>query len=190
MIELIIIIVVVGILVAMVLPRLERDNLREAAEQVARHIRYTQHLAMIEDVYDNSSANWHRAMWRISFRSNNCYVVSSNRDLNTNYDRSESAVDPLTDKYLYSDVSCSQQSTDNGDVFLADKYAIDNIALSSSCGGNRFIAFDNMGRPHATLGNPVDLITSKCRITLSASTRSAVIEIHPQTGYTSITSIN
>jgi prepilin-type N-terminal cleavage/methylation domain-containing protein len=190
LIELIIIIVVVGILSAAVLPRMERDNLREAAEQVARHIRYTQHLAMVDDVYDNNVPNWHKAMWRISFRNNNCYVVSSNTDLDMNYDRNESAVDPLTGMLLYSDNTCTQLSTDNKDVFLEDRYGIDAITLSPSCGANRLVAFDILGRPHATLGNAVDFITSKCTIKLSSGPRNAYIEIQPQTGYTSIETIN
>ena len=40
MFELIIVIVVAGILAAVLIPRLERDNLRMAASQVIRHIQY------------------------------------------------------------------------------------------------------------------------------------------------------
>ncbi|WP_300367295.1 prepilin-type N-terminal cleavage/methylation domain-containing protein, partial [Hydrogenimonas sp.] len=46
MLELIIVIVVVGILSAIMIPRFSDDKLREAADQIMSHIRYTQHLAM------------------------------------------------------------------------------------------------------------------------------------------------
>ncbi|MBN2895607.1 MAG: type II secretion system protein [Campylobacterales bacterium] len=51
MIELVFVIVVIGILSAVLIPRMERDSLREAALQVASHIRYTQHLAIVDDKY-------------------------------------------------------------------------------------------------------------------------------------------
>ena len=190
MIELIIVIVVAGILAAVMIPRMERDNLRMAANQVVRHIQYTQHLAMVDDVYNAAEPQWYKALWRISFRTNNCYIVTSNIDLNTNYDRNESAEDPLTRSLLYSNTSCTQNSLDNSDMFLNSRYGIDNIVLSSSCGSNQFIAFDHMGRPHKSLGSALDLITTVCQITLHAGSRQSSIAIYPETGYTKITAIN
>ena len=190
MVEMIIVIVVAGILAAVMIPRLERDNLRTATNQVVRHIRYTQHLAMVDDVYDDSNATWHKAMWRISFRSNNCYVVSSNTDHNTNYDRNESATDPMTKTLLYSDNDCIQESSDNSDMFLSSKYGIDSIEFNSTCGNNRFIAFDYLGRPHKTLSSAGDLVTAECKITMHSGSRKGVISILPETGYVKALSIN
>lgn len=190
MFELIIVIIVAGILAITTIPRLEKDNLKIAVEQVARHIRYTQHLAMVDDMYDDSNATWYKAMWRISFRSNNCYVVSSNTDLDMNYDREESATDPLTKTLLYSNNDCLQESSDNSDMFLFHKYAIDNIEFTGSCGNNRFIAFDYLGRPHKTLSNVNDLVTSECKITMHSGSRKGVISILPETGYAKVVSID
>ncbi|MCJ7766547.1 MAG: type II secretion system GspH family protein [Thiovulaceae bacterium] len=190
MVELIVVIVVGGILSIIVLPRLERDNLQIATNQVIRHIQYTQHLAMIDDLYDDSNATWHKAMWRISFRSNNCYVVSSNTDHNSNYDRTESATDPLTKTLLYSNTDCLQESSDNSDMFLSDKYAIDSIEFNSACGNNRFIAFDYLGRPHRTLGTANDLMIGECKITLHSGSRDGVISISQETGYVKVASID
>ena len=187
--ELIIVISVAGIIVVSAIPRLEKDNLGAAVEQVARHIRYTQHLAMVDDIYDSTEPLWYKAMWRISFRSKNCYVVSSNTDFDMNYDRDESAVDPLTQTLLYSNNDCIQDSSDNSDMFLYEQYRIDNIAFSTACGGNRFIAFDILGRPHKTLTESNDLLVSECRITLHSGSRSGVISILPETGYVRIVSM-
>ncbi len=186
MLELVIVIVVAGILSAVMLPRFERDNLREATGQVVRHIQYTQHLAMVDDVYDDSNATWYKAMWRISFRSHNCYVVSSNTDHNANYDRNESATDPLTNTLLYSNTDCVQESSDSSNMFLQEKYGIDSITFNSACGDNRFIAFDYLGRPHKTLGSSSDLVTSPCKITLHSGAKEAVISITQQTGYVKV----
>ena len=51
MLELVFVIVVSGILAATFIPRFDRDNLQEAADQVISHIRYTQHLAMVDDKF-------------------------------------------------------------------------------------------------------------------------------------------
>lgn len=181
--EVIIVIVVAGILAVMMAPRLQRDLLREAVNQVTRHMRYTQHMAMVDDVYQADQPKWYKAMWRISFRSKNCYVVSSNIDLDTNYDREESVMDPLTKTLLYSNVKCIPEETDSTTMFLADEYDIDQILFSSSCGDNRFIAFDHLGRPHKTLTEPNDYVTHKCEITLLSGSRKGVITVLPETGY-------
>ncbi|MCF6310454.1 MAG: type II secretion system GspH family protein, partial [Sulfurimonas sp.] len=52
MLELVMVIVVIGILAAVMLPRVASDRLAEAATQVISHIRYTQHLAMVDDQFD------------------------------------------------------------------------------------------------------------------------------------------
>jgi len=49
MLELVFVIVVIGILAAVTIPRFERDNAGEAAYQIARHIRLAQHHALIYD---------------------------------------------------------------------------------------------------------------------------------------------
>jgi type II secretory pathway pseudopilin PulG len=186
MLELIIVIVVAGILAASVMPRLERNRLHTAVQQVARHLRYTQHLAMVDDMYDAANPIWYKAMWRISFRNHNCYVVSSNTDFGPNYDRNESATDPLTKTLLYSDTECEQESSDNSDMFLSDKYGIDNIELNSACGNNRFIAFDHL---HKTLSSVNHLVTSECKITLHSGERKGIISILPETGYVKVVSV-
>ena len=190
LIELVVVIIVVGILTISTIPRLERDNLREGIEQIARHIRYTQHMAMVNDVYDARKALWYKAMWRISFRSKNCYVVSSNTDFDMNYDRSESALDPLGKNLLYSNTKCIQEASDNSNMFLSDQYQIDSIEFNSACGDNRFIAFDYLGRPHKTLTKVNDLLSSKCTMTFSSGSRTGVIEILPQTGYVKVISLD
>ena len=50
-IELIFVIIAVGILAAMIIPRLEINGAREAATQMLTHIRYAQHLAMQDDIF-------------------------------------------------------------------------------------------------------------------------------------------
>ncbi len=83
MLELVFVIVVVGILSAMIAPNFQRNSIREAADQVISHIRYTQHLAMMDDKYDPSDSRWFKHRWQIRFvkdinnGTTNCNGVSN-----------------------------------------------------------------------------------------------------------------
>lgn len=183
MIETIIVMVLVGILTASIYPQLQSDPLRNAIVQVTRHITYTQHMAMVDDVYDAGKPLWFKAMWRISFRTKNCYVVSSNTDMDMNYDRKESAMDPLNKVLLYSNSKCKQEATDSNVMFLSEAYGIKEIVFSKGCGNNRFIAFDILGRPHRTLTRVDDYVKSNCEITFKTEKRKAIVTIRPETGF-------
>ena len=58
MIELVFVIVVIGIITAVMLPRIDRDNVYEAAQQLISHIKYTQHLAMMDNKFDDTDDEW------------------------------------------------------------------------------------------------------------------------------------
>lgn len=49
MIELVFVIVVLGILSALAMPRIDRDLRQEAKDNILSSIRYTQHLALIDE---------------------------------------------------------------------------------------------------------------------------------------------
>jgi len=185
LIELVIVLIIVGILASIMIPRLERDPFRVAILQVVQHIRFTQHLAMNDDVYDAKKVNWYRAIWRISFRSKNCYLVSSNTDLDKNYDKNESAIDALTQTRLYSNTKCIYENGDASVMYLNDMYNVDSIIFSGSCGDNRFIAFSHLGTPLKTLIKPNDKIVSPCNITFNSGAKEGVISIEPETGFVS-----
>ncbi len=82
MLELVFVIVVAGILTAAIVPRFDRNNLQEAADQLISHIRYTQHLAMVDDKFlaDRNLSRfssllkskkellyWYKGRWQIYF---------------------------------------------------------------------------------------------------------------------------
>ena len=166
MIELIIVIVVVGILAAVMMPRLERDPAREAAEQVAKDIRYTQHLAMVDDVYDATGA-WFTKRWSIDLCSPQ-YSIRRGDDTAT-------AVDPLSKEPM---------DGDQTDAFNLDKrFGISDAPISDS--DNCTITFDNLGRPHSTddgiLDGVVDnLLTNDITVEIGTYT----ITVTKETGYT------
>lgn len=165
LLELVFVVVVIGILAAVILPSTTSNVAREAATKLVSNIRYTQHLAMIDDKYDSSNANWYRNRWQIVFNANKYSIVSENN--------STFAIDPLTQANL------------NG-IELEGV----TVALTGGCNGATRISFDNMGR--AMVGDLSDdtsayiagqLMTATCVITITDGTNTSVINVEPETGY-------
>jgi len=156
MIELVFVVVVIGILSAVMIPKMDRDSLSEAAIQLASHIRYTQHLAMVDDKYVpapdmSSQANstsrtkearyWYLGRWQVKFstaNSSQSYIIMSDSTI-SNYDGnpnaslsnySEVAIDPQNrNRYL---IGTAISSFDSG----SDKHINDNLNLKKSYGIN------------------------------------------------------
>lgn len=197
MIELIFVIVVIGILAAVIMPRTGSNKLHEAATQVLSHIRYTQHLAMVDDKFDPNDTNynpngcgtlhpgkWYLSLWRIRLHSlNNLseYSVFSDKNRCGSIDITgiiEPAIDPLSREMIYN-------------VDLTKLYGITSI--TSTCDdGNLDIFFDNLGRPYvnsvSTGVTPPysNLLTQDCNLTMSSTEGNVVITVHPETGYACI----
>ena len=202
MIELIFIIVVVGILAAVAIPRIDRDNLIELVDQVTTHIRYTQQLAMMDNVYDGSDEHWYRGYWRIQFSDSadggDGWKYSVYKDLpgysgNLNSER-EVARDPQNEqRFLTSGASGFSANTDskkmNKKLNLKNTYDIQKIDFDKNCGGQA-IAFDSKGRPHGAPQNAKNpyhkVLHTPCIITFTDSgDRSIQIAVQPETGFIS-----
>ena len=203
MIELIMVIIVLGILAAMALPRLGRDHRQEAADNVLSAIRYTQHLALTDNKENPAFANWQRALWQIRFENIGnrwIYWVGANNNRGNNINQNEAAIDPATGKLLYS-INNIMDNDESPRIFLTDNYGINGIVFTNNCqntgpnapnvaANNRSIAFDYVGRPHrgVTIGGSNDdrtVVTSgDCLITFTLQTgESFQIQIMRETGY-------
>jgi len=89
LIELVFVIVVVAILSVSLLPSLKKDSLREAATQVISHIRYVQHLALVDDKFNSNDDTWYRKRWELVFSTANSslsYFIFSDSQSNGNPD--------------------------------------------------------------------------------------------------------
>lgn len=158
MLELVFVIIILGILAALTLPRIERDVRQEAADNLLSAIRYTQHLALIDDKHSYKDPNWQRTLWLIRFAKFGnewTYTIGSDIDKGGNIDNNinnrEAAVDPLTGKYFYTN-DATQDDNESPRIFLTKKYGITNVTFNGCKGSQqtqaRHIAFDNKGRPH------------------------------------------
>lgn len=200
MLELVFVIVIVGILSYFVSSSFQRNPLREAADQIVSHIRYTQHLAMMDDKFDPTDATWFRERWQIRFRlllGEFGYVVFSdrNQDRNSNANNpQEIAVNPLSKELLNGFLNFAQGN-------LTKAYGITNVLTSCLVADGTLvtanrgaISFDSFGRPYNGVSNATSpfeyLLMQDCNITLVNSDGNVTITVTKETGYTYISAQN
>ena len=173
MIELVLVIIVIGILAALAIPRMERDIRQEAKDNLLSAIRYTQHLALVDDKTDPFDPAWQSKLWNISF-SNSDYNITSNGTV---------AIDPANGKLM--------SSGGSPNVDLGKKYGINAIVFSGGCDSGKQIAFDHLGRPFKALtatNNYAAYMDSNCTIGITFSQSGItplVLTITTETGYVS-----
>ena len=192
MLELVFVIVVLGILAALALPRMDRDLRQEAADNILSAIRYTQHLALNDDKTNPFNPNWQQELWTIRFQNDGSfYTISSNADHGANVDFSEAAIDPANGKRIYSSDSIID-SNESPNIFLGKKYGVNSVAFKvGGAGDTNHIAFDNLGRPFKSgIYSLVDLyagyMTADCNITIKfvdSDINDLIITIEKETGY-------
>jgi len=210
--ELIFVIAVIGIISAAIIPSFQGNKLRQATDQLVSHIRYTKHLAMIDNKFSTTDANWFLGRWQIRFSqangSESYFVMSdtsiSSYDANPNapigFAYSEVAQDPLnSEQYLigteYSSFDGDSREHINPKLDLLTEYGVSSISISGGSTGSssRRVIFDNLGRPYrgdtklsnsGRISSLADKIaTTQITITLSDGINSEVIAIEPETGY-------
>jgi len=187
LLELIFVIVVVGILAAVIIPNTRTNPLQEAAVQLVSHIRYTQHLAMMDDKFDANEPMWYRQRWQLVFSTaggTESYYIFSDSPSNTGaYDGNPGANNTYTDvevarnpakkdKYL---IGVAFSSFDNSatqklskELDIGSKYSIGDITVNGGGTGSNAnrILFDHLGRPYrgntsSTSGAPLNTSVDK-----------------------------
>lgn len=203
MIEFVFVILVVGTIAAVIIPRTESTRLQEAAIQLISHIRYTQHLALVDDKYDSTDPIWYKRRWQLifgksAFTDNEVsYTIFSDRlaTASGNPDLSEIAVNPMDPTrrltgghsgtiHVYDDALSVTK-----EMNLGLTYGIQSYKLSGGCANAR-LSFDYLGRPItgnlSSMNAPYQegrLITQRCNITLTSEEGSITIAVEPETGY-------
>lgn len=212
MIELVIVIVVIGIIAMVTIPKYDQNRVLIAAQQIASHIRYAQHLAMIDNKTNlNLKAGlngdqWWRERWTIAFTQNTNgakwgYSVYSDLSRNGSLNSpNEVAPDPQNPNRLLtaSNMVAIPANRLNNKLNIGRTYGIKNVTFSGGCAqnDNQAISFDEKGRPFlnaSTTGaraNPsTGRIATRCEINIgdgdtnATSTNVAKICIEAETGY-------
>lgn len=204
MIELVFVIVVIGILAAVALPRIDRDIRQEAGDNILSAIRYTQHLALHDDKTNPFDSNWQQKFWMIRFtvsatNTSSFYTISSDSDKSGSVNKIEAAIDPFNGKYIYntSGATVGIDGDESPNIFIGKKYGIDSLTVNGGC-SVQHIAFDHLGRPHTGLkttsggtlaaNDYATYMNSDCNLTFGFADSSTplVITIEKETGHTFI----
>ena len=201
MMELVFVIVVLGTLATLVMPRLDRDIRQEAADNILSAIRYTQHLALNDDKHAFNDPNWHRKLWTIRFsNADYTYTVFSDTSQAGGINTNEIARDPANGKRM-DGTDANIGANDSPNVFLGDKYDINAIRLTANTcttpnnSVSLSISFDILGRPHrGSVGtaNTNDLRTyvqADCSfefVSPAFTGNPIIIDIQRETGYATI----
>ena len=201
MIELVFAIVVIGILASLAMPRIDRDLMNEAGTNILADIRYTQHLALMDNKHEFDEPKWQRKWWKIGFEhcsDNNASwfeTVSTDLNMKGNINTGEEALDPANNLPMDIAGSCTEPGV-NKRMLLTKNYGILNITQSNNCGNNMYIGFDYLGRPHSGYLNSdqpnyASYLSQDCNITFTMSTDTDgdgasdtfTIRITAETGY-------
>ncbi len=210
MIELIMVIVVLGILAAIAMPRLDRDVRQEVAGQLLTDIRFTQHMALMDNVVNPENASWQSAFWTIGFQEcgtndNVFYYIGSDKDYGGSLGTDEMAIDASNGKKMITRAynPClgpdSVASDTSRRTFISKKgiSVVDFTNCNPQTGAagtdnGRYIGFDNLGRPHkghlgSTSPDFSTTMQGECKIAFKFVTGSGIsdieIIIEPESGH-------
>ena len=195
MLELVMVIVVIGIIAALAIPRFERDRVQEAADNILSAIRYTQHLALLDDKTDPADSQWQKKLWKISFTNsgtNSYYTISYDEDKDGHVDKAECTIDPANGKYMYHLNTNPVQADESENVLIGKRYGVKRITTAGGCSAVKHIGFDRLGRPHVSLGSADNIYSSymrdDCNITFEIAgvpdeEANMTITIMAETGY-------
>ncbi len=199
MLELVFVIVVLGILASLALPRMDRDLRQEAKDNILAAIRYTQHLALNDNKTDPADDDWQEKLWKITFTASadnlaNFYTVSSDLNKNGLVSKDETAIDPANGKYMYNTTGATVgiDADESPNIFIGKTYGVNSITFSDACDDAKHIAFDHLGRPHTDIGdadNDYDeYMDADCEIEFGfadASINPLTVTIRTETGHVS-----
>jgi len=176
MIELVMAIVVLGILAAVAIPKLDNDIRVGARDNIYSALQYTRQLALVDNKTNPTDDEWQQELWAIRFSSDGdggfTYSIFSNSDHGLNVDLEESAIDPANGKYLFARAGRSTPEDDESpSVFLGQEFGINEVDFVGGCRGTQTLAFDHLGRPHVGgIFTKQDLysqvMTTDCTITI------------------------
>ena len=204
MIELVFVIVVVGILAALALPRLDRDIKQEAMDTILSNIRYTQHLALMDNKHKFDNSSWQQRYWKIMFGTctgtDRFFMVGSDDNMDSNglFTQGEAAIDPTSGKPMFwtNAVDCSSGGSNavSSQIFITKKFGINNFNFTGGCSAVQHIGFDNLGRPHVGFGTSAtpdqsSYMNADCNITfnfIDTSITPFSIIIYKETGFAQI----
>jgi type II secretory pathway pseudopilin PulG len=201
LIESMFIIVIISILFSLAIPYFKQDKKQEAAMHILSYIRYTQYLALIDNMHEHNSTTWQRKFWKIMFakckNGDAFFRIGSDTNMRSTstFKKIEAAIDTSNGKPLYmsNNAKCTNTSV-SSHIFIGKNFGVrvHPGRARSGCARKKHIGFDHLGRPHVSfstskLPNYASYMKKACIFTFTMPDDSNFsISILPQTGYAQI----
>ena len=175
LIELVFVIIIIGIIAVFTSSRFSRDGISIATDQILNHIRYTQSLALNQDMLvplpqlssetninaaNKDSRQWFKKWWQFYISGNGeSYAVFSDSatSSNTNYEFDASpyfpdiiAKDPSTGLYIYGGWSGNSAPDESEKMPAVNVSREFSVSLRMTGCSGQHILFDRLGRPNCS----------------------------------------
>lgn len=173
LVEIIFVIFVLGILLSVAISHFnDTDSLIEDIDDIYSKLRYTEHLALVNQVCRPDDQFWYKKRWTIKFKQyHDGIYYTIYRDLNNNNQIDDNEIVVLNgEKLTYPNTY---------------KTTIYDVSASGGC-QSPVLSFDYLGRPYSKTNpnNPADgLLTQDCKLTFHTSDGVETINIIKTTGY-------
>lgn len=177
----------------MIIPKSQISKLNLARDKIILYLNYTRYIAHIDNKFDINDQEWQKKRWTLKFLNCNktigglYYLVYSDTNGGTaHYEKTDTLIDPLNNKYLYSN-GCREDTLNDKSkhTLLTKEYGIQRIDVScntTSTIGQISFAYD--GKIYSQLGTNIKEITKQCQIQLfDEHNNFTKIGIEPKTGY-------
>ncbi|MGM0519655.1 MAG: type II secretion system protein, partial [Campylobacterota bacterium] len=161
--ELLIVIVLLSILYNTFIPKKNDSKLFELKNNIVLQLKFLRYKALTESFNSKYENSWFKKLWTIKFQR--CrksvggvyYAIYSDKNSKGHINRAETLKDPLTNKYIYANNYCTENSKDSKYTLLSKNFNIKDVEIScnetSSLGQ---ISFDFYSNTYSKLGYTKD----------------------------------
>lgn len=191
--EIIFVLIIISIIASQVFSKSKISKLNLAAQKIILYLNYTRYISHIDNKFNIDDTEWEKKRWTLKFL--NC--SSKNKGLYYNvysdmyggtahYKKIDTLIDPLNNKYLYSN-ACNEDLVNDKSkhVLLTKEYGIEKISVSCNTTSTiGQISFGYDGKIYSQLGSNIKEIEKQCKIKLfDKENNFTEIVIEPKTGY-------
>lgn len=196
LIETILVISIIVFIGGFIIQKIHTSNLDDAVKRISLYLKQTRYQALIDNKQKDDEELWHKKRWTLKFLRCNknigglYYNIYSDENETGQASLSESLIDPLTNKRVYSTNKCEYKDNTSKYVLLTKEFGIVDVQIScnntSSLGQ---ISFGNDGKVYSKLSSSANEyyeyeINSICTIKfIDNESQTKTLKIMPKTGY-------
>lgn len=192
LLEIILVIVLMGFLYSIFIPKAKNNKLEELTQRVSLYLSYLRYKAMIDDKYNENNSLWYKQRWTMKFfRCKQSvggvyFTIYSEENVTGHPNQKETLKDPLTNKYIYNNNSCSDNNENSKYTLLSKYYDVESVQIScNSTDSLGQISFGSDGKIYSRISDAeLYEITKPCTIRfISKNKEYKDIKIHAKTGF-------